>query len=571
MKVRIVVLALSTLCLLAWGAGDAAVAPQQGVTVAPVSQEVVSSTDAITIPLMLNYQGKLTDPQGQPVRDSVYAVGFALFAVPVGGTPFWNEMQPVATQSGLFNVLLGSDNPILDLPTDGICFLAMAVDPDPPMAPRIRVVSAAYAYLAARADTANYAERAAAARPISPPIATSELEDTAVTMPKIARSGATTGQVIKWTGSDWAPRNDSIGSGGGDSAWTRVGSDSVLYTVRKLGIARGGAGNMLHGAYAFSHVNLGVACTTGTSGEANYGCLVGGGEGNTAGSDGAVVGGGGGNTASGAFAFVGGGHSDTASGNYAFVGGGWANTASGAFAFVGGGEDNDADTVYATVGGGGGNTASGYYAVVAGGDSNTASGPYTTVGGGRHNLADEDYATIPGGYGDTCSGGYALAAGYKTRIRTGGLHTFAFGEDCSTSVARAVVFYHSGAATKLGVGVQTPTHNIDVQGGAYCSGTNWVNGSSRALKTDITTLTPEQMEAVLRDLERTQVVNYRYKSEANGEQHIGLIAEDAPELLATPERDGINTADAIGFLMAAVKAQQAEIEALQTRLKRVER
>jgi hypothetical protein len=47
-----------------------------------------------------------------------------------------------------------------------------------------------------------------------------------------------------------------------------------------------------------------------------------------------------------------------------------------------------------------------------------------------------------------------------------------------------------------------------------------------------------------------------------------LIAEDAPELIATPERDGINTADAIGFLLAAVKAQQAEIDELKAELKR---
>ena len=98
-------------------------------------------------------------------------------------------------------------------------------------------------------------------------------------------------------------------------------------------------------------------------------------------------------------------------------------------------------------------------------------------------------------------------------------------------------------------------------------GTNWVNSSSRKLKTDISALTPTQMEAVLDELERTQVVSYRYKSEASGEQHIGLIAEDAPELLATPDRDGINTADAIGFLLAAVKAQQVEIEALKSELK----
>ena len=70
---------------------------------------------------------------------------------------------------------------------------------------------------------------------------TAELKDAAVTAAKLNQMGAASGQVMKWTGSAWAPRNDSVGSGTGDNAWVRGTPDSVLYTVHRLGLARGEA------------------------------------------------------------------------------------------------------------------------------------------------------------------------------------------------------------------------------------------------------------------------------------------------------------------------------------------
>ena len=54
----------------------------------------------------------------------------------------------------------------------------------------------------------------------------------AVTMAKIAQSGATTGQVIKWNGSAWAPGTDNTGGGGGgdvatDLIWDAKGDLAV--------------------------------------------------------------------------------------------------------------------------------------------------------------------------------------------------------------------------------------------------------------------------------------------------------------------------------------------------------
>jgi hypothetical protein len=50
---------------------------------------------------------------------------------------------------------------------------------------------------------------------------TAELADDAVTMAKIAQAGASSGQVIKWNGTDWAPAADAAGGGGAN--WGDIG------------------------------------------------------------------------------------------------------------------------------------------------------------------------------------------------------------------------------------------------------------------------------------------------------------------------------------------------------------
>ncbi|MEO0114592.1 MAG: hypothetical protein ABIK93_03860, partial [candidate division WOR-3 bacterium] len=221
---------------------------------------------------------------------------------------------------------------------------------------------------------------------------------TNVTMPKIQRAGAITGQVIKWNGTQWAPAADEVG---GDNAWVRGMPDSVLYTIRPLGIARGGSNNMLYGNYCYTHTNLGVACTTGLSGWNNGYCTVAGGYHNTA---------------RGNRATVAGGYDNTAGIDYATVSGGYHNTASGNSATVAGGYDNTAGGNYATVGGGEYNRAIGIHATVAGGVVNTAGGERATVAGGYSNTANGNYATVAGGYADTSAADYSFTTNYHSVV-----------------------------------------------------------------------------------------------------------------------------------------------------------
>jgi hypothetical protein len=301
------------------------------------------------VPQMINYQGKLTTSAGAPVNDTLQIV-FTIYADEAGTTPLWTETQPtVEILKGVFNVLLGSVDSIPDSVFDGtVRYLGVKVAGDSEITPRMPMVSVAYAYRA----------------------------------------------------------------GGGGGYWTfRITdtADTTLIAKGPWGIAR--YGNVLYGNRDSTHVNLGLACTTGTNGQ-NY--------------------------------------------KHCTVGGGFLNTASGGFATVGGGDGNTASSWDATVGGGQDNTASGDHATLGGGYSNTASGPYSFVGGGVVNTASALYATVPGGYVDTAGGDYSLAAGDRVRITSAGDYTFAFGSNFTTSASHAVIFHDSGTPIKVGIGTTNP-------------------------------------------------------------------------------------------------------------------
>ena len=123
----------------------------------------------------------------------------------------------------------------------------------------------------------------------------------------------------------------------------------------------------------------------------------------------------------------------------------------------------------------------------------------------------------------------------------------------------------------VGIGVTFPGFPLHMASGAYCSpGGVWTNASSRKLKTDIEPLKDKEYTEILEKLEDLDVVHFKYKTEPDVE-HIGMIAEDVPDEMASVDRKGIPTADAIAFLVAAVKAQQKQIVKLEKRLKEVER
>ncbi|MEA3493195.1 MAG: hypothetical protein U9R38_02285 [Candidatus Margulisiibacteriota bacterium] len=102
---------------------------------------------AFAVPTLMNYQGKLTDASNVPKDDGNYSFVFKLYSVASGGTYFWTETQTVSTESGFFNVLLGSVTPLsaTDFTREAI-YLGINVDADGEMTPRQRVVPSGYAF-----------------------------------------------------------------------------------------------------------------------------------------------------------------------------------------------------------------------------------------------------------------------------------------------------------------------------------------------------------------------------------------------------------------------------------------
>jgi hypothetical protein len=219
---------VAALCLVAVAADDAVVAAKPASVPKPQTANI--TIDAIAIPRILSYQGKLSDNDGNPVIDTTYSVLFSLYTAPSGGSSLWLETQVVRTQGGLFSVLLGSVTPIGALPDAGALYLGMKVGADPEMSPRLRIASAAYAYLAERSANSDQLQgkdtTALDGRYVNEGQASSVtggmIADASVTAADLGQMGAASGQVMKWTGSAWAPRNDSVGQPGGTGTVTSV-------------------------------------------------------------------------------------------------------------------------------------------------------------------------------------------------------------------------------------------------------------------------------------------------------------------------------------------------------------
>jgi len=318
---------------------------------------------------LLNYQAFITDTLGNPLNNASLAATFAIFDSLTGGHKLWEDTLTLDVKHGIFHAILGrgvpfSDSMFLKAADYG---LQMTIAGQA-LAPRSKIGSVGYALTVISADTADYAVQA------------------------------------------------------DDDDWCRGASpqDSVLFTVRPLGLAKGASSNVLYGNAVYSHTNFGYACTTGVSGY-NYPfiTLTGGwrnvaaetaatitsGYRNKALGRYATVTGGGMNYTAGAYSVIVGGNSDTAYAPYGGILSGYYNKAGDSqldtCAVVAGGMSNSALEKYSWVGGGRANTVINYYAAVVSGNGNAAWGQYSTVAGGQDNLAFQHFATILGGVGDT--------------------------------------------------------------------------------------------------------------------------------------------------------------------------
>ncbi|MCP4161045.1 MAG: tail fiber protein [Deltaproteobacteria bacterium] len=118
------------------------------------------------IPQLINYQGKLTDSDGNALSTKEYEMSFSIFTTQTGGTAVWGPQKfegsnKITVARGFFNVILGpidstdrkieagfeSPNAYLEITVDGKV-----------ITPRQSVLSTSYAFQAQKAKKADEAQ-----------------------------------------------------------------------------------------------------------------------------------------------------------------------------------------------------------------------------------------------------------------------------------------------------------------------------------------------------------------------------------------------------------------------------
>ena len=90
-------------------------------------------------------------------------------------------------------------------------------------------------------------------------------------------------------------------------------------------------------------------------------------------------------------------------------------------------------------------------------------------------------------------------------------------------------------------------------------------GSSRELKEDITVIS---IKEAIETLQGLNPVKFKYKADNTGEEHLGFIAEDVPDLVAFKDRKQLSSMDITAILVKVVQEQQEKIEVMTREIER---
>ena len=106
-----------------------------------------SPLGAKNVPQQINYQGYLVNSSDSSAITDSLQMTFAIYANSVGGSPLWSETHPqVVVGNGLFNVLLGSVNPLPDTIFTGQDLWLETTVAGETFSPRKKLVSVPYAF-----------------------------------------------------------------------------------------------------------------------------------------------------------------------------------------------------------------------------------------------------------------------------------------------------------------------------------------------------------------------------------------------------------------------------------------
>jgi hypothetical protein len=159
-------------------------------------------------------------------------------------------------------------------------------------------------------------------------------------------------------------------------------------------------------------------------------------------------------------------------------------------------------------------------------------------------------------------------AGFEFTVPTGGNWYFKGTATNGFKIRDAAngidVMYLQPETGNVGIGTDSPAYPLEMKSGAYVStGGVWTNASSREYKDNIQNLS---LEEAARTLEGLNPVTFTYKKEV-GAQHVGFIAEDVPDLVATQDRKGLSPMDIVAVLTKVVQEQQQTLGEQQTEMK----
>jgi hypothetical protein len=119
----------------------------------------------------------------------------------------------------------------------------------------------------------------------------------------------------------------------------------------------------------------------------------------------------------------------------------------------------------------------------------------------------------------------------------------------------------------VGIGVSNPTYPLQMASGARCTtGGVWTNASSRELKENIKELSSSD---ALLAFNKLNPVTFNYKVDSQ-DKHVGFIAEDVPELVATPDKKALSPMDIVALLTKVVQEQQKTIAELNEKVSRLQ-
>ena len=172
------------------------------------------------VPNVINYQGRLTTPDGTPVEDNDYQMKFIIYGSEDGNDSLWSSgFHDVSVIDGLFNYLLGSNTPLPDNIFDSPNrYLGITVGSDPEISRRTSFATSAYTFKALKSDTTEYALSIADLSVTQNKIAnnainTYHIQDGGIDLVDLGSGGAADGETIIWNNSvmEWEP--GAVGTG----------------------------------------------------------------------------------------------------------------------------------------------------------------------------------------------------------------------------------------------------------------------------------------------------------------------------------------------------------------------